>query len=337
LLKFESNHVCAPCHHGKMIAISYSPVNTVMTEQPRQLIHMDTVVPSQVCFVGGKWYILVIIDDNSCYSWVFFLLSKDEVFEHFRSLTLRLNNENPNCIKSIRSDNGAKFRNASFDQFCLEHGVERQHSAPRVPQQNGVVERKNCTLVEMARMMLDEHRTPICFWADAINTACCISNRFFMRSFLNLTLFELCFVRQPSVSHLSPFGYKCFILKCGNLVKFESCSSDETFLGYTPHGRSYRVLNPETYTVVKSCDVTFNETASCTRDVFESAGDKVKNRIRRPKGGGGGEWELIKTLYENSAYVPNLTQCSSLLTQLRPHSYRQAIGPQNQVRKLRLE
>jgi transposase InsO family protein len=85
---------------------------------------MDTVGPSRVRAMGGKWYILVIIDDYSCYSEVFFLESKDEVYEHFRSLALRLNIEHPNCLKAIRSDNGTEFRNASFDVFCLEHGID---------------------------------------------------------------------------------------------------------------------------------------------------------------------------------------------------------------------
>jgi hypothetical protein len=143
-----------------------------------------------------------------------------------------------------------------------------------VPQQNGIVERKNHTLVEMARMMLDEHRTPRHFWAEAINTACYISNQIFLCSLLNLTLFELRFGRQPYVSHLSSFGWKCFILKYDNLDKFESHSSDGIFLGYTPHGRSYIVLNLKTNIVVESCDVTFDETASYPRNVFESANDK---------------------------------------------------------------
>jgi transposase InsO family protein len=176
LLKFESNLICALCHHGKMITASHSLINTVMTERPRQLLHMDTVGPSRVCSIGGKWYVLVIIDDFSCYSYVFFLKSMYEVFEHFRSMALRLNNEHPNCLKAIHSDNGIEFRNISFDQFCLEHGVDQQFSSLRVPQQNGVVKQKNCTLVEMARTMLNEHRTPRHFWADAIHTACYISN-----------------------------------------------------------------------------------------------------------------------------------------------------------------
>jgi transposase InsO family protein len=117
----------------------------------------------------------------------FFLESKDQVFEHFRLLALRLNNEHPNCLKAIRSDNGTEFINASFDGFCLEHGIEQQFSALHVPQQNGVVKRKNRTLVEMARTMLDEHGTPRCLWADAISTACYVSNRIFLRSILFLT------------------------------------------------------------------------------------------------------------------------------------------------------
>jgi transposase InsO family protein len=88
----------------------------------------------------GKWYVLVTIDHYSHYSWVFFLESKDEVFEHFQSLTLMLKNEHPNYLKTIHSDNGTEFMNDSFDQFCLEHDIDQQFSALCVPQQNGVME-----------------------------------------------------------------------------------------------------------------------------------------------------------------------------------------------------
>jgi transposase InsO family protein len=140
LRKYESDLVCAPCRQGKMIAASHSLINTVMIEHLGQLLHMDIVVPSRVHSMGGKWYIFVIVDDYLRYSWVFFLESKDELFEHFRSSVLRLNNEHSNCLKVICSDNGTEFRNASFDESCLEHGIDQQFSTPRVPQQNGVVE-----------------------------------------------------------------------------------------------------------------------------------------------------------------------------------------------------
>jgi transposase InsO family protein len=110
------------------------------TVSPGQLLHMDTIGPSRVRSMGGKWYVLVIVDDYSRYSWVFFLESKDKVFEHFWSLALRLNNEHPNCLKVIRSDNGTEFRNTSFDEFCLEHGIDQQFFTPCIPQQNRVVE-----------------------------------------------------------------------------------------------------------------------------------------------------------------------------------------------------
>jgi hypothetical protein len=162
-------------------------------------------------------------------------------------------------LKVIHNDNETEFRSASFDQVCLEHGVDQQFSASCVPQQDGVVERKNNTQVEMTRMMLDEHSTPRHFWADAISIACYISNWIFMCSILHLTPFELCFGCKPSISHLRPFGCKGFVLKHGNLDKFESRSSDGILLGYTPHGRACRVFNLETNTVVESCDVTFDE------------------------------------------------------------------------------
>jgi hypothetical protein len=86
--------------------------------------------------------------------------------------------------------------------------------------------------------------------------------------------FELRFGRKPSVSHFRPFGCKCFVLKRGNLDKFESRSFDGILLGYTTHGRSYRVYNFETNIIVESCDVSFNKTAPCPRGAFECAGEK---------------------------------------------------------------
>jgi hypothetical protein len=128
-------------------------------------------------------------------------------------------------------------------------------------------------------MMLDEYRSPRRFWANAISTTCYISNRIFLRSILHLTHFELRFSRKPSISHLRPFGCKCFVLKCDNFDKFESRFFDDILLGYTPHGRSYQVYNFETNIVVKSCDVTFNETAHCPCDIFKCTGDKEMEEI----------------------------------------------------------
>ena len=137
-----------------------------------------------------------------------------------------------------------------------------------------MVERKNRTLVEMARTMLDGHMTPRRYWAEAINTACHVSNRIFLRAFMKKTSYELRFGRPPKVSHFRVFGCKCFILKQGNLDKFESRSSDGIFLSYASHSRAYRVLNLETNHIVETCEATFDETMPCTTPVFGCASEQ---------------------------------------------------------------
>ncbi|WVZ76583.1 LOW QUALITY PROTEIN: hypothetical protein U9M48_024548 [Paspalum notatum var. saurae] len=152
-------------------------------------------------------------------------------------------------------------------------GLEHRFSSPYTPPQNGVVERKNRTLVEMARMMLDEHRTPRRFWAEAVNTACYIANRIFLRAFLGKTSYELRFGRQPSVKHLRVFGYRCFVLKkAGHLDKFESRCLDGIFLGYASNSRAFRVWMLEAKQVVETCEASFDETMPCTTPAFELSG-----------------------------------------------------------------
>jgi transposase InsO family protein len=122
---------------------------------------MDLVGPARVCSTGGKWYVLVIVDDYSRYAWVFSLADKGEMFGFVRDLILRLKNErNGDVVRAICSDNGSEFKNFRFETFCRDLGLEHQFSSPHVACQNGVVERKNCSPCEMAQTMLDEHRTP---------------------------------------------------------------------------------------------------------------------------------------------------------------------------------
>ncbi|WVZ64113.1 hypothetical protein U9M48_013680 [Paspalum notatum var. saurae] len=273
-LRAEKDLVCHLCHHGKMVAASHIPVSHVMTSYPGELLHMDTVGPARVALVSGKWYVLVVVDDFSRFSWVFFMEFKDEAFGFVRDLVLRLRNESHKAMRAIRSDNGGEFRNSRFENFYRDLGLEHQFSFPYTPPQNGVVERKNRTLVEMARMMLDEHRTPRRFWAEAVNTACYIANRIFLRAFLGKTSYELRFGRQPSVKHLRAFGFRCFVLKkARHLDKFESRCLDGIFLGYASSSRAFRVWILEAKQVVETCEVSFDETMPCTTPAFELLGD----------------------------------------------------------------
>ncbi|WVZ84712.1 LOW QUALITY PROTEIN: hypothetical protein U9M48_031706 [Paspalum notatum var. saurae] len=254
-LRAEKDLVCHPRRHGKMVAASHIPVSRVMTSYPGELLHMDTVGPARVASVSGKWYVLVVVDDFSWFSWVFFMEFKDEAFGFVRDLVLRLRNESHKAMRASRSDNGGEFRNSRFENFCRDLGLEHQFSSPYTPPQNGVVERKNRTLVEMARTMLDEHRTPRRFWAEA-------------------TSYELRFGRQPSVKYLRVFGCRCFVLKkAGHLDKFESRCLDGIFLGYASNSRAFRVWILEAKQVVETCEVSFDETMPCTTPAFELSGD----------------------------------------------------------------
>jgi transposase InsO family protein len=117
-LRFEKELVCAPCSHAKMVASSRPPLTDVMTERPRELLH-DLVGPARVRLAGGKWYVLVVVDDYSRYAWVFFLEEKGETFSFVRDLVLRLRNErHRNAIRAICSDNGSELRNCCFETFC---------------------------------------------------------------------------------------------------------------------------------------------------------------------------------------------------------------------------
>jgi hypothetical protein len=163
-------------------------------------------------------------------------------------------------IKKIRSDNGTKFKNSQIEGFLEEEGIKHEFSSPYTPQQNGVVERKTRTLLDMARTMLDEYKTPDRFWAEAINTACYSINRLYLHRILKKTSYELLTDKKPNVSYFRVFGSKCFILiKRGRKSKFAPKVVEGFLLGYDSNTRAYRVFNKSTGLVEVSCDIVFDE------------------------------------------------------------------------------
>ena len=161
--------------------------------------------------LNGKRFGLVIVDDYSRFSWIFFIFHKNEAFDKFLLFFRRVQMVHGAKVAAIQTDHGDEFKNNSFDEFCDEQGIKHQYSSPRTPEQNGVVERKNRVLIEMARTMLAESGLPKKFWAEAINTACHILNRVMVRPILNRTPYELLKGKKPNVSYFKPFRVKCFI------------------------------------------------------------------------------------------------------------------------------
>jgi hypothetical protein len=163
--------------------------------------------------------------------------------------------------KKIRSDNGRKFKNSQIEEFLEDEGIKHEFSSPYTPQQNGVVERKNRTLLDMTRTMLDEYKTPDRFWAEAINTACYSINWLYLHQILKKTSYELLTGKMPNVSYFRVFGSKCFILvKRGRKSKFAPKTVEGFLLGYDWNTRAYRVFNKSTGLVEVSCDIVFDET-----------------------------------------------------------------------------
>ncbi|KAH9725263.1 Integrase catalytic domain-containing protein [Citrus sinensis] len=222
--------------------------------------NVDLFGPSRYASLSGKFYAFVIVDDYSRYTWVLFLANKDDAIDAFRIFYKKVQNEKGYSITCIRSDHGGEFENHAFENFCNDFGIEHPFSSPRTPQQNGVVERKNRFIQEMARTMLNENSLPKYFWAKTVNTACYVLNRVLIRHNLNKTPYELWKDRKPNIGYFKVFGCKCFVLNTkDNLGKFDSKSDVDIFLGYSNSSKAYRVYNKRTLVVEESMHVTFDE------------------------------------------------------------------------------
>jgi transposase InsO family protein len=161
------------------------------TSRPLELLHMDLFGPVAYLSIGGSKYGLVIVDDFSRFTWVFFLQDKLETQGTLKCFLRRAQNEFELKVKKIRSDNGSEFKNLQVEEYLEEEGIKHEFSSPYTPQQNGVVERKNRTLINMARTMLGEFKTPERFWSEAVNIACHAINRLYLHRLLKKTSYEL--------------------------------------------------------------------------------------------------------------------------------------------------
>ncbi|CAL9009573.1 unnamed protein product [Prunus brigantina] len=166
-------------------------------------------------------------------------------------------------IKGLRSDRGGEFLSGEFNKFCDEFGIQRQLTVAYTPQQNGVSERKNRTVVEMAKSMLHEKNLPYEFWAEAVNTAVYLLNRCPTKALKKTTPFEAYSGRKPGIAHLKVFGSLCYAHIPSKLRhKLEENSCKCIFVGYATSEKGYRLYDPISRKIILSRDVTFDENAS---------------------------------------------------------------------------
>jgi transposase InsO family protein len=209
---FEKDRSYGACQADKQVGAQHRAKNIVTTIRPLEMLHIDLFGPIAYINIGDNKYGLVIIDDYSRFTWVFMLHDKSETQKVLKKFLKRPQNKFDAKVKRIRSDNGTEFKNTQVEDFLDEEGINHEFLAPYTPQQNGVAEWKNCTLNEMARIMLDEYKTLDRFWAEVINTTCHATNCLYLHKLLKNTSYELLTGNKPNVSYFRFFKSKCYIL-----------------------------------------------------------------------------------------------------------------------------
>ncbi|GJT98155.1 hypothetical protein Tco_1093673 [Tanacetum coccineum] len=257
---FENDHSCVDCLKGKQHKASCKSKLVNSTSKPLHTLHMDLFGPTSISSLNHKWYCLVVTDDFSRFTWTFFLKTKDETYRILRNFITEIENLKDLKVKIIRCDNGGEFRNKEMDDFCSRKGIKREFSNARTPQQNGVAERRNRTLIEAARTMLADAKLPVTFWAEAVNTACYVQNRVLVTKPLNKTPYELFNGRAPAIGFLRPFGCHVMILNTlDHLGKFDAKGDEGFFVGYSLNSKAFRVYNKRTKHIEENLHINFLE------------------------------------------------------------------------------
>ncbi|GJU91908.1 putative ribonuclease H-like domain-containing protein [Tanacetum coccineum] len=260
LKRFENDQTCVACLKGKQHRASCKTKAFNPITKPLFMLHIDLFGPTFISSLMHKKYCLVVTDDYSRFSWVFFLTTKDETSEILKNFIKEVENLVDKKVKIIRSDNGTEFKNKVMDEFCREKGIKREYSVARTPQQNGVAERKNRTLIEAARTMLADSKLPTTFWAEAVSTACYVQNRVLIVKPHNKTPYELFRGIKPAIGFMKPFGCHVTILNTlDRLGKFDGKSNEGFFVGYSLSSKAFKVYNIRTRKVQENLHIGFLE------------------------------------------------------------------------------
>ncbi|GJS45455.1 putative ribonuclease H-like domain-containing protein [Tanacetum coccineum] len=230
---FENDHTYVACQKGKQHKASCKTKLVSSINQPLQMLHMDLFGPTSLRSINHKIYCLVVTDDYSRFSWVFFLATKDETSGILKTFINGIENQINHKVKIIRCDNRTEFKNNDMNQFCGMKGIKREFSVAKTPQQNR---------------------------AEAISTACYVQNRVIVTKPHNKTPYELLHGRPPSISFMRPFGCPVTILNTLDpLGKFNGKVDDGFFVGYSINRKTFRVFNTRTRKVEENMHITFLE------------------------------------------------------------------------------
>lgn len=270
---------CHTCHKNKSTRIiSHSPVTKA--KRPLEKIHSDLAGPITPMSLDGNKYLITFTDDYSRFSWVFPCERKSQCLEIFKVFKKAVENELDQKIAFLHCDNGGEYSSKEWNHYVRQEGIQMQYTVPHTPEQNGVAERLNRTLFNMARCFVNDSSDLIKpLWAELMRTACYIKNRIPTSANQGFkSSYEMLFNRPPSISHLKVLGSKCFSNKTGKQTgKLDERAIECVLVGYEAEN-IFRVYDPNTRQVFRSRDVVVieNSTTPSAKDIKMKPNQEVQ-------------------------------------------------------------
>jgi hypothetical protein len=258
-IQIQHEGVCKGCALGKNVKGSF-PSSDNRSKEILDLIHSDVCGPMTVASLNGYLYYVLFIDDHSRKTWIYFLKNKDGVLAKFQEFKAQVENLTRRKIKVLRSDNGGEYTSKEFINFCIEAGIKRELTVSYNPQQNGVVERKNRTIIEATKAMIHDQSLPMTLWAEACMTAVYVQNRSPHQILKNITPEEAFTKVKPEIGHFRIFGCPVYLhVPKEKRSKLEPSGRKGTFVGYSESSKAYRIYILGQRQIEVSRDVTFEE------------------------------------------------------------------------------
>lgn len=254
------SEICEDCVVGKQHRDPFPKGKSWRAKQALELVHSDLCGPINPTSNGGKRYFITFIDDFSRRIWVYFLQEKSDAFAAFKTFKSLVEKETGMSIKILRSDRGGEYNSHEFMDFCKEHGIQKQLTAAYTPQQNGISERKNRTILNVVRSILSRSHLPKVFWPEAVKWSIYLLNRSPTLAVRNMTPEEAWSGRKPSVNHLRIFGCIAYShVPDQKRKKLDDKGEKCIFLGISENTKAYKLYNPITKKISISRDVIFDE------------------------------------------------------------------------------
>ncbi|KAG7553691.1 GAG-pre-integrase domain [Arabidopsis suecica] len=273
--KIEESEKCVDCLVGKQHRESVPKKSMWRASRRLQLIHSDLCGPISPASNSDKRYILTFIDDHSRKVWIYFLSHKSETFVSFTRFKSKVERETGEALVCLRTDRGGEYMSNEFKSFCEETGISRQLTTAFTPQQNGVAERKNRTIMEMVRCILSDKDVPKRFWPDAARWAVHVLNRSPTSALKEKTPEEMWSGIKPKVDYFRIFGCLAHVhVPEQRRKKLDDKSTVCVLIGVSSESKGYRLFNPATGKVMTSRDVVFEEEKGWN---WEGAGGKISD------------------------------------------------------------